>query len=381
MRAIHVVLRAELWDEPRRARTMLRANRLAIPALLASLLGLACARNAPAHTVAGIEATDLLQRASGSILLDVPVGGLQAHHLPDHTQSTPIAPGRGSLPIHSVAGPGVDGRVAFIANDMVGKHHSLVMLYADGRRETVFDEPGDALWEHAVGDHLALSPDGRRVALVARTTGIQTHSPDAYLFVGKLEVWDVVDKRRVAAVEGTLDDTLAWFPDSSRLAYVRWLGPADAAAVRLRHVDTSDAFGASTSSWAHSPIVHELDLTTGASRPLHAGERPLVSPDGRSLLVRDFELHWRLLDLASDVSRSVDIEGAIYPGAIAFVDPHTVLFWSWPTDGATIEYTDNNSPLVGSKQKRALKLADLRDGRFQTVLAQVDPRRKVSYGP
>jgi hypothetical protein len=29
---------------------------------------------------------------------------------------------------------------------------------------------------------------------------------------------------------------------------------------------------------------------------------------------------------------------------------------------------------------RALKLVDLRDGRFQTVLPFVDPRRSVSFG-
>jgi hypothetical protein len=36
--------------------------------------------------------------------------------------------------------------------------------------------------------------------------------------------------------------------------------------------------------------------------------------------------------------------------------------------------------LVGKKQMRALKLVDLRDGRFQTVLPSIDPRHRVSFG-
>lgn len=88
-----------------------------------------------------------------------------------------------------------------------------------------------------------------------------------------------------------------------------------------------------------------------------------------------------MLDLASNQSKAFEAAGAIYPGAIAFVDPSTVLFWAWPTDGAAAKFTKNNSPLVGPKQMRALKLVDLRDGRFETTVPFIDPRRAVSFGP
>jgi hypothetical protein len=99
------------------------------------------------------------------------------------------------------------------------------------------------------------------------------------------------------------------------------------------------------------------------------------------MLLSDFELNWRVLDLESNVSRPFVAAGATYPGAIAFADANTVLYWAWPTEGSTVELTEHNSPLVGPKQMRALKLVDLRDGRFQTVLPSVDPRRSVSFGP
>jgi hypothetical protein len=102
--------------------------------------------------------------------------------------------------------------------------------------------------------------------------------------------------------------------------------------------------------------------------------------------VRDFELHWRILDLESNRSKpfevpgSIDVPGAIYPGAIAFVDPITVLYWAWPTEGIQAKFTESNSPLAGPKQMRSLKLVDLSDGRSQTVVPFVDPRTSVSYG-
>jgi hypothetical protein len=105
-----------------------------------------------------------------------------------------------------------------------------------------------------------------------------------------------------------------------------------------------------------------------------------VSPDGQLVLLRDFELNWRILDLDSNQSRSFKAAGAIYPGALAFVDPSTVLYWAWPTEGSEIGLTEHNSPLVGPKQLRALKLVDLTDGRFQTVVPFVDPRISISFG-
>jgi hypothetical protein len=315
-----------------------------------------------------------------------PAGGIQTIRLPELDSATPREPNVGELPVHSIGGPDHAGRVAFVENDMMKDWHALAMLDTDGRTTRIFEAEGDALWEHAIGKYLALNSVGSLVAVVARAKGGQHYSPDAYLMEGELEVWQVGERKRLLPPILAYDDVLSWFPDGKRLAYTAFVAADEAEKLLRMHVEPLDPFGRAATRWKKVPVVHVLDTETGQSRALHVGERPIVSPDGRLLLVRDFELHWRIFDLGSNESKpfevpgSIDVPGAIYPGAVAFVDPNTVLYWAWPTEGSEMRFTESNSPLAGPKQARALKLVDLRDGRFQTVVPFVDPRRSVSFG-
>jgi hypothetical protein len=332
------------------------------------------------YTVPGPEAEDLLPRIHGTIVFDRPVAGIETVRLPQLETTTPLAPDPDRFPVHSVGGPDASGRIAFVVNDMTGKKHALRLLAADGKSETIFTGKGDALWEDAVGEHLALDATGTAIALVVRAKGVQNHDPDALIGEGELEIWRVADRKRIATGLMAVDDVLSWFPEGKRLAYTAFVPKEQAAELLRVHVNPDEAFGRKTIGWARVPVIHELDVETGKSRPLHVGQRPLVSPDGKVVLLRDFELNWRLLDLETNVSRPFVAAGAIYPGAIAFADANTVLFWAWPTEGRSVKLTEHNSPLVGPKQMRALKLVDLQDGRFQTVVPHVDPRRNVSFG-
>jgi hypothetical protein len=334
-----------------------------------------------AHTVPGPEATDLVSKARGVILMTHPVGGIDSVRLPGLEPESPRKGDAGLLPVHSVAGPDSSGRIAFVENDMVNKKHALRTLAADGKVETVFEASGDALWDHAVGEHLALDSHGALIALVARAKGVQNNKPDALLMEGELEIWSTEKHQRVATPVAAMDDTICWLPDGKRLIYTAFVPKAEAEKLLRVHVHGDDPFGRSTAGWTRVPVVHEFVVETSTSRPLHVGERPIVSPDGKLVLLRDFDLHWRVLDIASNESKAFEAVGAIYPGAIAFVDSNTVLFWAWPTDGAAAKFTKNNSPLVGPKQMRSLKLVDLRDGRFETAVPFIDPRRAVSFGP
>jgi hypothetical protein len=355
----------------------------ALPELVVVLsLSVSCGvgvRGAPT-TVPGPEATELVARTNGAVLVTRPIGGIESIRLPGLESANPRAPNSGLLPVHSLAGPDARGRIAFVENDMLGKRHALKMLPASGETETVFEASGDALWDHAVGEHLALDPSGRFVALVVRLKPVQNRSPDALFQEGRLEIWSVDERRLVDASVLAIDDTLSWFPDGKRLVYAGFVDRVEAAELLRTNVPPGDAFGQLTNGWTRVPVVHELDLSTGRSKALRVGERPLVSPDGALVLLRDFELRWRTLDLATNVSRAFEAPGAIFPGAIAFVDPNTVLFWAWPTEGAHLRFTSHNSPLVGAKQMRALKLVDLRNGRFQTVAPAIDPRYAVAFG-
>ena len=194
-------------------------------------------------------------------------------------------------------------------------------------------------------------------------------------------MWSTVTRELVARRPKVLDEGLAWFPGGKRLAFTALVERGAADALRKSHVPDGDVFASATRAWPREPVVHVLDLDTGEATALHVGERAIVSPDGERLLVRDFENHWRVLDLAANTSRPFEAPGALYPGAIAFASDDVVLYWALPTEGAELRTTENNSPLVGKKPMRTLKLVDLRDGRFQTVLPYVDPRRAVSFGP
>jgi hypothetical protein len=345
-------------------------------------MGFASQQNgaSPPYAVPGPEATDLISRVRGWIVMSQPVGGIQTIRLPGLESATPREPDTGLLPVHIVSNPDSMGRIAFVENDMMNKRHALALLDADGKTEPIFEAPGDALWDHTVGGYLAFAPDGTRVALVARGKGVQNHSPDAYLKEGELEIWRLDERQRISMPMPAYDDMMAWFPDGKRLLYTAFVASAEGKKLLRTHVKPEETFGLKTAAWERVPVIHVLDTESGQSRALHVGERPIVSPDGRLVILRDFELHWRVLDLESNQSKPFEAVGSIYPGAIAFVDPNTVLYWAWPTEGSEAKYTEHNSPLVGAKQMRALKLVDLRDGRFQTVVPFVDPRRSVSFG-
>jgi hypothetical protein len=348
------------------------------------VLALGCAgqeaQSSSSSTVPGPEATDLVARTHGWIALTIPVGGIQTIRLPELAEAMPREPDTGLLPVHSLAGPDSLGRIAFVENDMLEERHALELLQPDGATTAVFEGRGDALWDHAVGKHLALNPQGTRIALVARAKGVELRDPDAYWLEGELEIWQVDERKRSTATVAACDDALSWLPDGKRLFYTALIERGEALELLATHSAPDDAFARATLKWKRVPAVHVLDAETGQSRALHVGERPIASPDGQLVLLRDFESHWRILDLESGRSTPFEAPGAVTPGAIAFVDPHTVLYWARPTEGSELRYTEHNSPLVGKKPMRALKLVDLRDGRFQTVVPFVDPRRSVSFG-
>lgn len=356
-------------------------GRLGIGALLLSCpLSCLLLSGRQAQTVPGPESPNLRGKLKGHLILAEPVGGISSITLSSGVKSTLRPPDFRDIAdipnAHSVSGPDTAGRFAFVDNRMVLKQHELHVMKLDGTgARTLFERPGDALWGDPVGDHLALSPRGEQIALISDLTRVQMDSPPAYLGEGTLETWDI---RKAAGTKHgitALDTALSWFPDGRKLAYVSLLPPGTLPPDPSGEDSVAGSFG----GWLRQPITCILDLDTGKSRPLHRGWNPVVSSDGKTLLLCDFETHWHLVDVHTGKSRPVSAPGAWGP-PLALRDSKLVLYPALPTAGSKIQWTRNNSPLVGKKLMLTIKVADLDTGEFQTLFDTYDARMAISAG-
>jgi hypothetical protein len=348
----------------------------------------AASRNARAfgrqHAVPGPEANDLLSRLSGTLVACEPGGGIRAVTLPRIEQKHLRQPSRHDQPpfpsVHSISGPDHQRRVAYIENRMAAspeqsQHCLRVLGGADGQDRVLFTRPGDALWETAIGDHLALSPLGGKIAFLSQLTSVQMAQPPVLLETGGIEIWSIDEGKGRETGIIALDAGLSWFPDGQRMAF--------AALVSKDQVPTGplepDRFGGDTAGWPQVSAVDVLDTETSETEILHPGRNPVVSTDGRTVLVVDFEYRWRLVDTATRQSTPVRVPGQ-WGAPIALIDSRLVLYRGYPTAGTPIRLTAANSPLSGPKLMLSVKVADIDSSEFQTILPYFDPRTHVSYG-
>jgi hypothetical protein len=377
------------------------ANHLLLTPFLCSALllaGCAVAKGPPLPTVDGPETLDLVQGVGGHIVMDRPVGGIVAVSLPALKEVVVRAPDQGE-PIHSLSGPDAAGRIAYVewAGSPEARGHRLKVIGLDGQGDReIFSRPGDTgfvpggygpsgavpagdkrgPWDQLIGSELALAPAGGQVAFVSKLKGVQMHNPSAHLDVGSLEVWDVANETGREAGTTALDASLlSWFPDGKRLAYAELVSRDQLGKVAEDLGDFLAGFG----RWDKIPAVHVLDVATGKKSLLHPGWDPVVSADGKTVLVKNFDGRYRRVEVQSRKSRAVEWPGG-WGSAIALLDGHLVLYWGLPTTGAPPRYTEHNSPLRGPKPMLTLKLAQVDSKKFQTVVPFIDPRCKVSFG-
>ena len=200
--------------------------------------------------------------------------------------------------------------------------------------------------------------------------------PPAYLTAGCLEIWDVDRKTGDKTAVKALDDGLSWFPDGTRLAYVK-LVPRKGRKLS----DNEEAIAKSFGGWDAIPTVYVFDYLTRADTPLCAGWLPVVSGDGKSVLVSDFPgWRWRV-DVATGRSESVKWPGmGFWAGApVANPSDDLVLYAGLPTAGTKIEYTKGFG-ISGPRLMQSLKIAKMNTDQFQTVIPYIDPRHQISFG-
>lgn len=329
------------------------------------------------ETVDGPETPGLASRLGGWLVMDQPVGGMVALAVPGLERRTVRAVGPSAGVVHSLAGPDNEGRIAYFENRPGEGRHVLKSIGVDGSRDqVVFSRPGEAFFEFAVGSCLALSRRGGRVAFVGKLSRFQTNRPTFPLRVGALEVWDVEKKSGRPFDLLALDRRVSWFPDARRLAYVelvpiaKTVFPADAGA---------DRFADSFRSWEAVPVVRVLDADNGRRSTLHVGWDPVVSSDGKSVLLRDADNHWRRVDADTGRSQPVRWPGDA-GGALALTADGLVVYWGLPTTGTAPEFTRSYTTALGPRAMKTIKVADLSSQRFQTLLPSLDPRRDLSFG-
>jgi hypothetical protein len=354
----------------------------------------AAAQGQEASTIPGPETDKLLPATTGYVLFafggdkpdGIADGDIIAVELPT-LKDTIVRPrprqNQVDMPnIHALSGPDAEGRIAYIEDhffvaDEKMRRHLLKIIRLDGTHDTeLFSRPGDAMWATSgghgeIGSDLTLSQVGGRVAFLSGLVNVQM--PSAFLHVGSVEIWDVHNKARVKPTFKALEG-LAWFPDGTRMAYVKFIDPKVAAASVLQ----TDSFGQSFRRWNKVPAVFIRDVDAETESFLHIGWHPVVSFDGQSVLVNDNENAWKRVDVATGKSESTTWPGLWSP--IASPTKDVVLSLCLPTQGASVRFTKHNSTLVGPKEMLSLKLAIVNANEFQTVVSHIDPRTKISFG-
>jgi hypothetical protein len=343
-------------------------------------------KQAALPTVQGPEATDLVERiGKGRLVMDQPRGGIVAISLPGLEESTVRRPGEGHGTVHAVSGPDESGHIAYVVEYLQKKTYAIRVCDLDGMSDRLLlSGSGSPLWDHVVGNQIALHASNGKLAWLKESEGVQMREPSALLRVGQLVFTNLEDGKTVETQARAIDShnftrKFAWFPDGTRIAYVALTSRQDPAAT----TPPPPVLARDHDGWDRLPAVWVWDLGASTSRFVHWGWTGVPTADQKAMLVcaasDDAGLRWQRVDLSTGESELVSWPGAS-EGLIAALDGDLVIYWGYPTEGASQEWTELGSPLAPRWAMWSLKVAEVPTARFQTLLRNVDPRRSVDYG-
>ena len=307
-----------------------------------------------------VETNDLANRAGGCVVMTHPVGGIDAVRLRTLEGITVRQARVGRPAILAVSGPDEEGRIAFIEEDSSAGRYSLKTIKLDGSgEEEIFTRPGSALWDHAI-DGLVLAPRGGRVAFLTQPASSRRRFAPR-ITVGELEIWDLAAKTGRETGITTLNWQLSWFPDGKRLVYAQPNERDQPVPRKILNIDSGQSDGWPTTGFAMA-----------------------VSTDGRTALIDMARAGYAKFDVATETLTPTYIprnfHGDWTHGPLALIGDDVLLYRANPPRDVAPKLTENNSPFIGPKAMLSLKLAELSSGRFQTVVADLDPRTSVSFG-
>ncbi|HBI34227.1 MAG TPA: hypothetical protein DEA43_04790 [Candidatus Moranbacteria bacterium] len=337
----------------------------------------------PAQTVDGVEDSNLAKSLNGLIVYDAPIGGIKGISLPDLKEITIRKSSDGNDAVNAVSGVNKKGEIAFVDGNMNGKgEYSLKMISSDGSGErTIFKKEGDPLWDHSMGSYLSLPQINSYVAFVGKMEGKDLKNPNEYLYVGPLEIWDTDKKAKIASVDNALDVNFSWFPDGEKIAYTKMVPRDDL--IKNKYVQENEEDGVilkNYGDWSIVPAVFIYDVKNNSETFFHIGMSPIVSGDGKGIILNDKNYNQFLVDM-NDSKKAIHISWpGIWKDSFGFPNESTVIYMGLLTTGQTPRSTENNSPLVGAKNMLSVKVVDLRTGKFQTLIDYIDPRRNIGFG-
>ena len=317
----------------------------------------------------------MLPPVAGTLVTTRAVGGIEAVDLPSLRARELLAPGHGRKAVYDIAGPDAMGGVAYVTEgdeiSLTGSHSYVIhLLGADGADRRVVTGPGNPLWDHAISP-IALSPRGDRIAFVAQPVAgrDRRYRP---LVEGPLQTWDSRTGAVTARPVTALNQRPSWFPDGRRLAYV---APAPGAP---EPADGDPPGGEARGGEAGgvrepAPVVHILDVESGADRFLAKGRGGFVSSDGLSVLVERGRGRLVRIDVQTGAETALPLlRGRGHP--VALIAGRWIVLYGRPGPGSPAGQTANNSPLVGPKPLQEVRLVDASSGESTTLIPQFDPR-------
>ncbi|MBL8862838.1 MAG: hypothetical protein JNK02_12635 [Planctomycetes bacterium] len=290
--------------------------------------------------VEGLEAPGLRARARGAVLSGRGEGPIEILLLPSGARREHAF--RGELA--ALAGPAPDGTFVYAVRDeRLGL--ALRRAHLDGSDAFV------ARLRRPVGA-LALAPDARTAAVLAPFDADDPAGRGGTL--AELVLVDLVSGEAHPSGLACWKSTPAWI---------------DAVRVAVAVVDDTGA------RWI---AVHARG-SAGPPTALLAGERAVAAPDGTWLVAferRDGALDARRSALDGGVPEPLVVRGALEP--LALLADGLLLAYAAPTLGAEPQWEFD---LLGPQVALAtIKLHDLAQGSFQTVIARASPRRLWSAG-
>lgn len=273
--------------------------------------------------------------------------------------------------IYYLSGPDENGRIVYMKSFERGfnSRYDLVLTSVQGKEhEIIFSKSGNILNEIGVVRPLALAPQEGHLALINRITGKTS-----------MEIWDIINKKKIVELSAS-SSGMSWFPDGKRIAYCKYIHKKE-----IPDFDSyPEEFGKKYSLWPAVPAVFIYDLYSGTDEFFHTGHYPVVSFDGKSIVISDALDNGHLIDIETKKTKAIEWPDRYAKNfasqIIAFPGPNTVLYWGLPTKGTTPQWTKGNSPFIGQKLMPSIKVLDSLTGEFQTIIKAIDPRKDVSYG-